>query len=108
MPFVVALPEGGDRELDAMEKVTAAARGERSFPNPIDVNTGDAGEDEQDENEKETLQTVECKGRRGGVSNDQGGGENAQRDRSEDGELRMVNGEGGKKTPNATEARMEN
>ena len=52
-----------------MEIVAATARRERAFPNPINVNARDAGEDEQDENEKETLQSVECKGRRGGVSN---------------------------------------
>jgi hypothetical protein len=52
-----------------MEEVAAAARRDRSFPDPIDVNAGDAGEDEEEENEREALQSVECKGRRGGVSN---------------------------------------
>jgi len=52
-----------------MEKVTATARRERPFPDPIDINADDAGEDEQDENQKEALQSGECKGRRGGVSN---------------------------------------
>jgi hypothetical protein len=42
-----------------MEKITATARRERTFPNPIDVNARRAGDDEQDENEKEALQTFE-------------------------------------------------
>jgi hypothetical protein len=50
-----------------MEIVTATARRERSFPDPIDVNAGDAREHEEEENEKETFQRVECKGRGGDV-----------------------------------------
>jgi hypothetical protein len=52
-----------------MEIVTAAAGRERPFPDPIDVDAGDAGDDEQKENEKEALQNVESKGRGDGVSN---------------------------------------
>ena len=55
-----------------MEIVTPAAWRQRAFPDPIDVNAGNAGEDEQDQNNKEALQSGECKGRGGGVSNDEG------------------------------------
>src|SRR5207237_3528383 len=68
-PLVVALPEGRQRELHAVEKVTSTARRERSLPNPIDVKPREAGEHEQDDNEEETLQGMKCKGRRSRVAN---------------------------------------
>ncbi len=47
-PFFIGLAERRHRQLDAMEKITSAARREFSFPSPVDVH-GERG-DEQNNN----------------------------------------------------------
>jgi hypothetical protein len=41
-----------------MKIVTPAPRRERTFPNPIDINARRAGQDEQDKDEEEALQSL--------------------------------------------------
>src|SRR5438874_12702604 len=49
-PFFIGLTERRHRQLEAMEKITPAARRKFSFPTPIDVH----GERGDEQNKKET------------------------------------------------------
>ena len=49
-PFFIGLPERRHCQLDAMKKITSAARREFSFPGPVDVH----GERGDEHNKKET------------------------------------------------------
>ncbi len=60
-PAFIALTERGNRKLHAMKKVSPAAGCERSFPMPVDKNSGRAGNERKEKEENEAFQKKNSK-----------------------------------------------